>query len=929
MDNRFQTAYNVACAIIGHRQGVKDSDIDNTLNMVMQMYPDVDKEALKAELLESYTVKVEAIQILDGKESRKPWLKDFRAEKQSDWSFWKRYVQYLASDKAFPQASIDQIDDLTEKVLDRLFNPRIPNIQINKKGLVVGQVQSGKTANYTGLICKAADAGFNLIIVLAGIHNNLRSQTQTRLDEGFLGFDTQFSRRVDAGETTKIGVGLVPGFTDAIANSITTSAEKGDFTKRAADTLGINFETPSPIIMVIKKNVSVMKRVITWLQSVSPDSAINSKAVLVVDDEADNASINTKKKDEDPTQVNKCIRDILGKFNRSAYVGYTATPFANIFIPLNADDLFPKDFIINIPAPDNYIGPEKVFGTGIVPDAENDDLLPIVNTIEDYSDFIPSGHKKNDPLPAFSEIPDSLKTAVKCFIITCAIRIARGQGNKHNSMLVHITRYQVWQNHIKELVEQLFKYYKAEIEANDDAILEEFRQVFDENHEGYKSFTTVTSEILNSSFKDLDSRIRTHKWEDIKPLLYKAVQKIEVKSINGSSGDALTYYENEDTGISVIAIGGDKLSRGLTLEGLSVSYFLRASKMYDTLMQMGRWFGYRPGYVDLCRIFLSPELNDWFRHITTASEELREEFNYLTEAGATPDSYSLKVRTHPGCLQITSLSKRRYTHDVQISWSGRLVETYQLPLNPQTLKDNLYYTDAFISGLGDAKRPGGHEECYLWTGVSSDDVCNYLGKFTVGENLVKVNLDLICNYIKVLNTSKELDLWNVALISRVHKANGSGYTFSNGIEVNSFLRNKADGTTATSYCIRKNHIVGDQEAEFIDLDKQILDAALEETRTRKANQNKEWKKDYPAPEIVRNDFRDPRKPLLMIYPLDAYGASPEKFKHTDDPIIGLVIAFPKTSRDDMAVSYTANQIAEFAETENEFDNNNDNAYDSE
>lgn len=928
MEDTFQKSYNIAVDLIGRRTGVTDQDIDAAIAKVSMIYPNVDKIALKNELLANYTTKVEAYQILEGKDRRKPWLKQFRADKISKWDFWNRYSQYLEKDKAFSQSAIDQIDKLTDDVLDHLFNPRIDNVKIDKKGLVVGQVQSGKTANYSGLICKAADAGFNFIIVLAGIHNNLRSQTQNRLDEGFLGFDTLFARRADAGQSNKIGVGLIPGFKDAIANSITTSAEKGDFTKKAADTLGINFDTPTPILLVIKKNVSVMERVITWLQSVSPDKKIDTKALLVIDDEADNASINTKKKGENPSGVNDQIRKIIGKFSRSAYVGYTATPFANIFIPLSADDLFPRDFIINIPAPETYIGPEKVFGTSVIPDEGDDDLLPIINTIDDFESFVPTGHKKDDPKPSFEDIPDSLKKAMKCFIVTCAIRIARGQGKKHNSMLIHITRYQSWQNEIKEIVEKLFKYYKAEIESGDAGIFEEFRRIFEEDTYTYKSFRTVTGEVLSSSFRDLDKRIRLHEWSEIEPLLYEAVQKIEVKSINGSSADALTYYENSENGISVIAIGGDKLSRGLTLEGLSVSYFLRASKMYDTLMQMGRWFGYRPGYVDLCRLFTSEELNDWFRHITLASEELRAEFNYLYESGGTPDNYALKVRTHPGCLQITSLSKRRYTKEVQVSWAGRLVETYQLQKDKGVCQSNLYATDDFISKLGDYEKPSGHEESYLWRNVTPDVICDYLGKFKVGKNLVKVNLDLICEYIQELNKHGELTSWRVALMSRSTPQNGAIYKFSNGVSVNSFLRNKAKETTKDSYCIRKNHIVGNQLDEFIDLDSDMLDAALERTREIKKKKKKEWKSPYPAPEVVRSEFRPITNPLLMIYPLDSYGAD-EKNSHTDDPIIGLVLSFPESKRKEKAISYTVNQIAEYADDEDNFDNDNDNTYEDE
>lgn len=932
MQDHFNTAYNIAEEILKTLAPVTDKHIVTAVNQATMIYPDVDKELLKNTLLANHATQIDDFKILEGRERRMPWLKEFKANQSTDWDFWTRYVMYLKKDKHFSDAVIAHLDALTDEILDHLFNPQMENVQIDKKGLVVGQVQSGKTANYTGLICKAADAGFNFIVVLAGIHNNLRSQTQTRLDEGFLGFDTQYVRKYEEGLSQKIGVGCYKGFKHAIANSITTSEEKGDFTQGRADSLGINFDTPTPFLLVVKKNVSVLKRLYAWLHTHAGDGKITTKSLLVIDDEADNASINTNKKEFDPTKINQQIRQIISQFAKSAYVGYTATPFANIFIPLANDDLFPRDFIINLPAPDNYIGPEKVFGTSMIPDESNDDLLPIVRTIDDYSGFVPEKHKKNDPLPMYNQIPDSLRTALKCFIITCAIRMARGQGNKHNSMLIHITRFQIWQNAIKELVEKLFGYYKSEIEAGDPIVLEELRCIFEEDTPLYKSYKTVTEEIKASSFKDIDTRIKVHTWEEIRPLLFKAVQKIEVKSINGSSGDVLTYYEHEETGVSVIAIGGDKLSRGLTLEGLSVSYFLRASKMYDTLMQMGRWFGYRPGYVDLCRLFTSPELNGWFRHITMASEELRAEFNYLAEARSTPDKYALKVRSHPGCLQITSLSKMRYTNNVQVSWASRLVETYQLQMDAQVRADNLRYTEGLLSSLPEPERPDGHKECFLWRSVPLEDILDYFHKFKVGKQLVKVNFDLICEYIETLAQSGELTEWNVALMSRSVCERHSHYKFAEKYDANNFFRTAASdtysGNCSESYYIRKNHIVGDRTDEFMDLDKATLEEALKVTKERKKDTAKPWKESYPAPDIVREEYRPRTQPLLMIYPLNPRGAD-SSLPDNGIPFIGLVIAFPSTCRTDIAYSYVVNQVEDYAEDENNFDETNDNTYDNE
>lgn len=926
-------AVRICRILIGEMPSTTDEKIDNAINEVKTLFKseNIDAIRLKQELQTIYSTQVDTFRILVGRERRQPWLNDFKDNKQSEWKFWERYKEYLKN-KGFAPRIIENLDILTDRILDNMFNPKVNDIQISKKGLVVGQVQSGKTANYTGLICKAADAGFNFIIVLAGIHNNLRSQTQTRLDEGFLGFDTQFERVCAENVQNKIGVGCGTLYRDLVAHSITTSKEKGDFTKRAAGI--VNFNTSDPILLVIKKNVSVLKRLYTWLKTQSSDNKINSKSVLVIDDEADNASVNTNKPELNPTKINGLIRDILNIFNRNVYVGYTATPFANIFIAQDDTDLFPRDFIINLPAPSNYIGPEKVFGTSIVPDDSNDDVLPIVFKISDYSNFVPEGHKKEDAKPSFCDIPESLKTAVKCFILTCAIRIARGQGNKHNSMLIHLSRFQIWQNAIKDLIEELFRYYKQEIEANDPAMLEEFRHIFEEDSDNYTSYTSTTRKILNSSLSTIDNNMQIHEWEEIKPLLNRAAQKIIVKSINGSSGDVIDYQQHEKTGISVIAIGGDKLSRGLTLEGLSVSYFLRASKMYDTLMQMGRWFGYRPGYVDLCRLFTSPELNEWFRHITLASEELRDEFNYLAESGQTPDQYALKVRQHDGALQITAINKMRNTTQIEVSWAGKLRETYQLPMDKGLKQRNLIATQELINTLGTSEPPQNNKGNYLWRNVSPEDICTYFAAFNVAKSLKKVNLELICNYVRKLAQQGELTSWRVVLMNK--KNAQKQFSFGNNINVGCFDRNRAKEIGDDTYFIRKNHIVGNQEDEFIDIDNEALNDALIETRAR----IQDWSKEYPSPKIVREQYRSVTNPLLIIYPLNPICANIKnddgtpkngtiQYAEIDPPFIGFAISFPHSDVPNNAVSYIVNRVAEYADTEDNFDNEDDNNYDAE
>lgn len=921
-------ALNICRAIIGEKTSIADDEISNAIDQCMSMplFSTVDKEQLKIELMRLYNVRQESYKMLFDNERNTPWLKNFKANHQSsDWKFWNRYATYLQNTKNFAPKVIEEIDRLTDDILDKLYDPTIRDVKgIDKKGLVVGHVQSGKTANYTGLICKAADAGFNLIIVLAGMHNNLRTQTQHRLDEDFLGFDTEHERAWQNNGTNRIGVGILDNNNNAI--SITTI--KSDFKKSLADGAGgISFDVSNPILLVVKKNSTVLKRLNTWLLSqtreINGEKKITNKSLLIIDDEADNASINTKKADEEPTAINGWIRKITNHFYRYGYVGYTATPFANIFIPLDKDDLFPRDFIINLPSPSNYIGAEKIFGTSLEADETNDDLLPIVRKIDDYRELFPDKHKKDDTIPAV--LPESLQTAIKCFIITCAIRVARGQETKHNSMLIHISRYLIWQNSLKEVVEDLFNYYKRGIEQGDKNILEQFRTIFEVDSDKYISYCTTTQNILNSSFQDIDSKMKVHSWDEVKPCLYKAVQKIKVMSINGKSADALEYYENEKTGISVIAIGGDKLARGLTLEGLSVSYFLRASKMYDTLMQMGRWFGYRPGYVDLCRLFTSGELNEWFRHITMASEDLREEFDAMWNAKATPEKYALKVRTHPGQLQITAITKMRNVDKIQVAWSGRLVETYQLPTNKGIIHKNLIATQNFLSKLGNPVIKDNKN--YLWSNLLPADILKFFSEFTVAPQLAKVDLTLISNFIRKLNQDNELGSWRVALMSKANST--KKFEVSSEIKAGCFTRNTAGDTD--TYIIKKNHIIGNPADEFIDIDDEDLTEALQISE-----QDKDWKKTYPKPKLVREKYRNVNNPLLLIYPLDPLGANPKDkngnpipekviFTESDDVIIGFAIVFPK-SNTEHTVEFAINTALanEYYQSEIDFDDSNDN-----
>ncbi len=528
-------------------------------------------------------------------------------------------------------------------------------------------------------------------------------------------------------------------------------------------------------------------------------------------------------------------------------------------------------------------------------------MLPIVNRIDDFTTFIPNGHKRDGELP--TSLPNSLHNAIKCFIITCAIRRLRGQQNAHNSMLVHVSRFTNWQQHIKQVIENVFDLYRRGIEMKVPSIIEEMRKTFEEDSENYKSYITVSNQILDSALKDSDTSIAVHNWEDVKQHLYDAVVRIQVREINGGSADALNYFEHRN-GLSVIAIGGNKLSRGLTLEGLSISYYLRASRMYDTLMQMGRWFGYRPGYVDLCRLFTSKDLNEWFCHITLASEELRSEFDYMADvAGSTPEKYALKVRTHSaGELFISASNKIRKAVTVDVSWAGRLVESYQLQKSPTIIQNNLNATTELINSLGN--KYTSNRNNFLWTDIKTDLIKPFFQRFKVPDSLVRVDPLNLLQFIEVQNANGELTNWNIGLMSKADTEKRYEITNNeNKLSVGYWLRsNASERVDEQTYFIRKNHIISPKD-EFIDLSKDAFDAALKRTIEFHQKNNKEYKNDFPKGEIVRNEFRDPKKPLLLLYLLDPSGAD---MPENSSPLVGFAISFPN-SRFNASVRYAIHQ----------------------
>jgi hypothetical protein len=694
-----------------------------------------------------------------------------------EWKFWNRYKAFLEQEKKLPEPVVSALGKLTDEILAKLEDPERPP-KWDCRGMVVGSVQSGKTANYCGLICKAIDAGYRLIVVLAGMHNNLRSQTQYRLDEGVLGRDSQKDRSLNQANSL-IGVGKL--FTELLhVTTLTSSLEDGDFRAPKADTsVDIGGQ---PVVLVIKKNGSVLKNLLKWVLHVRGEEVpgenrkvIRGVPLLVIDDEADNASINTKDKkngqpdQNDVTAINGRIRELLDAFEKSAYVGYTATPFANIFInpdaetPKHGEDLFPRSFILNVSPPSNYVSPARVFGLDGDADAgiEPKEGLPLCQVVVDHQTVFPPKHKKD---LVIKELPDSLKRALFSFVLVCAARRARGQKDSHNSMLVHVTRFIDVQHQVAQLVQQLVDSVRRRIELGEGerqpTLLSQMKKLWEDE------FVPKSERIRQLS---TDENLPLVTWNQVADELPEAVARIEVKEINGHATDALDYVAHRQ-GINVVAVGGDKLSRGLTLEGLSVSYFLRASQMYDTLMQMGRWFGYRPGYLDLCRLFTTEDLRRWYRHIALAEVELRREFDRMKTAGLTPKRYGLRVREHPGGLLVTALNKMTHARTQRLSYAGQLVQTAHFVTAAPTVRNNIEVVKRFLEGLGGNLAAAQRDTAWLWKDVSPGMLLNDLMRdFAVASEGWRLQKPELMEFIRCQAAAGELTNWTVALVNTAGK----------------------------------------------------------------------------------------------------------------------------------------------------------------
>ena len=892
----------------------------------------IDHDALIDELIRRASRTVGENATLSNVEDHVAWLV---AERKKGWTYWRRYSEYMET--RIPWMALDALDIATDSILSQLEDPRRDG-RWDRRGLVVGHVQSGKTGNYTGVICKAADAGYKIIIVLAGLHNNLRAQTQIRLDEGFLGFATIS----DGDELPAIGVGLIDNDTSVRPNAATNRSEKGDFNTAVAAKMNISPEQ-RPWLFVIKKNKTVLERLLNWIRNrvanqvdpITGQKLVTNLPLLMIDDESDHGSVDTGEDvvnefgapdlEHEPKTINRLIRSILNHFSRKAYVGYTATPFANIFIHDRGEtkdhgpDLFPAAFITNLAAPSNYIGPGRVFGSASSAPAD----LPLVRPLmdEDFQPWMPSRHK-NGYLPKWKGercIPDSLAEAIRSFVYACAIRKLRGQGSKHSSMLVHVTRFTSVQNAVVEQVTEYVRNLKGRYTRGLQlADLEAFMRK--EYEESFKpSMRRIRVALVEGE------TLGDFSWENVREILPDILSDIRVREINGTAGDVLDYSENEGTGLKVIAIGGDKLARGLTLDGLCTSYFLRTARMYDTLMQMGRWFGYRDGYLDVCRLYTSQEMIEWFGHIADAAEELRQEFDNMVAAGATPKQFGLRVKSH-SILTVTSRAKMRNARAMQLTYSGDLLQTIVFANQKDKITANFKATDRFLRELGpardlnhqlyvpDGKKWNGH----LWREVSSLNVISFLRDYWTHPASFRIMSKMIADFIEEMNKDQELTSWVVALIGKESGADDNHRTIG-GCSVNMLQRHRSI-QHADRYSIKTLISPRDQA---IDLTEAEWKASLELSRKTwrndtDRNENKGAPSEPRGPQIRellgKGDLEAGvparrERSLLMLYILDPAGAGVPELENAD-PIVAWAISFPSSSSERRVSNsrYIANSV---------------------
>lgn len=722
----------------------------------------------------AYEVRVGLIKQLPGSPTlQEKRFEDWYSGPSDDDQFWPPLKKFLLEGKKWPASTVDSVDRESTNVMKRLqpvFGP------VDVKGLVVGYVQSGKTANYSALIAKAADVGYRLIIVLAGIHNSLRRQTQIRLQ----------AELISSNERVK-----------TMWHTLTLPQE--DFRARGTNTDAfLSDDNHQRILLVVKKNAQVLKRLIRWLAAAQP-RLLEACPALLIDDEADQAGLNTGKVGEDErTAINRIILELKKTLPKSAYVGYTATPFANVLVDPSGEDLYPSDFIVALTKPPGYFGAELFFGREPL---ENDDAeVPrppdMFRIIKDDEVQFVRPKSRADTESFTPKVPESLRNAIEYFLLATAARWARGHRMKHSSMLVHTTMSLPVHRMLKACI---------------DAEVKQLQRSIDKSS---------TRERLEKLWLDEHAKVRPVGLDPVpfaalEPHLRNVFDRLRVVVDNSQSDSRLLYKEEAELDdadeVVHIAVGGNTLSRGLTLEGLIVSYFVRSATAYDTLLQMGRWFGYRFGYEDLPRIWMTDELRQAFRDLATVEEEIRNDIARYEEDNVTPREFAVRIRTHP-TLAVTSRLKMQYAITVQIDYARSTRQTtYFHHRNPQWLRNNwnagAALVDTLTRGGHNFTKDGAH---WVASAVPVERVLAFLDQYECHDSHTELRREFLRKYIEKQNSRGEYKGWTVAVVSLKDESKSKAHLGSLEIApVNrSKLQDRGDGVDLGTITTQENFRLG-------------------------------------------------------------------------------------------------------------------------
>ena len=887
-----------------------DKMIQQALELSQARFSDEEIEAARRDITWKYQIFTTPGQSILADYDEDDWYEDARNDILP--FFWTRYKDYLIDVKHFSPSVVSTLgnETLDQKLMKYILNPKATYpAPVLKRGLIIGDVQSGKTSTYIGFICKAADAGYRIFILLTGTIESLRRQTQERVEEGFIGIDmsanTTGGKRVGVGEDNK----------PIRAMALTSRA--GDFTGNS-DKIAFALSDKNAVVFVIKKQKDVLTKLKDWLVTLNADPVTGKidLPMLMIDDEADNASINTSKSKEDPTIINKLIRELANIFTKSNYVGFTATPFANVFIDpettekMETQDLFPEDFIVSLPTPSNYVGPSRIFS----PNGEFHSQLRYITDAgreeeDGYSFYFK--HKKDWQ----GELPESLTDSIYTFYLANAIRDLRGDLREHRSMLINISRYIKVQQYIKSCVDAIHTRAYTSIKYN-------LSHNFDESMKD--PVLKRLYENWSREYSDLE-----FDWDDIVDVLFASIERIQIKVVNSSkSSERLEYPKNDS--LRVIAIGGLSLSRGLTLEGLVVSYFYRNTSTYDVLMQMGRWFGYRKNYEDIFRIWTHESSARWYAEISDATDRLKADMDRMHELRRRPKDFGIRVRNDSAELSITAYNKMRNAiNEFEFnSYFGGIVETPYLIFDPEVQKRNFHETEKLVADLVGKgypfERSEGGKGHYMIQCVPKAIIVEFLRQLDISRYSSDFSTKQIAEFLE--NTSDgSIDLFDIAFmegkptedpsllvelsgkyIPKVHRDHCviSYETKRLGIGQRGKLGGPGDGRTGIV------DFGGSEAKDIIEEAKKLYREDYERTK------GVEFSDDRTYPSRTWFAYVEKRRPLLLVYMMDVFADSDQenrmgefREKMAGLPVVGFAMGLPRNDNEaKSATKYKANKV---------------------